>query len=845
MSKAQVNPDASTIRAFLENVLDRDWFHLLKSNPKSDGFTTFSGYVTDSVDDAVDWLMVNSEKKRNLYYSVNFPPRTRSKKARKEDLQWLDFLHTDIDLPKTMRRDDPDADDYILDKLDEVKHSKLIPGKPHLILSGNGVQALWPLAEPLKATPDNIEKVELINRRLAEAFGGDSCHNAERILRVPGLPNYPDQLKRSRGYGVVLAKLAHITRDTFALEDFDRLPKVKAAEVRRSANRTDYTTLDYSDGYKPYTFQDFFETRADIAELMEEKLEDTGEDDRSPVCASFISHMIEFFMNMEDCAAHDLLDDVDVHKNMVDIFLEGAEQLSVLEYLLSRYEENSNRFGLGNLGYDIQHMLASAADDKRRATGASQKRAKDRRKSAELAKVPLAEITPLEARIETIGHIRGAISNMDQLPNWREKANSQLVTEANLRMILQEAGVVARWDAMRDEARYSISPDAGKVDERERPSQYWDRALANAHADTRASAEESLLCDALAQFSMTARREIPELLKMIAKENRFHPIEDYCKARAWDGRPRIAELAACIDTDHPLVEVYLRQHFRCCIAAVKSLRQYLKTGDGLQIDTAVILDGAQGLGKSTFWNMVTPDGFMSKGTSLRLGSHGENDSKRECLSALVCCLNEIGTTYQRSIADALKDFRASRSDEFRLAFGRVPISKPRMTAFCGTANSLQLHDHTGSRRDLVVRVFGFDFARMEDILADGGLQQIFAEAWQEVMLDGRNWWLTKDQEKVRAEYNEGYRAISEEEEKIGDYLARIGDMHTRQWLTATAICSLLNIRYSPTLGPKIRRALEDGGCDYKEQVRRRNGTKLRRVFSFPILPENYKLLTEK
>lgn len=844
MSKTHVNPDASTIREFLENVLDRDWFHLLWINPKAEGYSNPKGKVTDSVEDGVDWLLEQSERGRGCYYAVNCPPRTMSKKAKKADLRWLVFNHVDVDIPKDMRRDDRAADAFIAAKVEELEASAKLPGKPHIIMSGNGVQALWPLAAPLKATPENIDRVEEINRRLAVEFGGDHCHNAERILRVPGLVNYPDKGKRDRGYKPVLATLVHVTRDVFTLADFDALPKLPSAgRPRVAAGRVDWTRKKYSPDYEPYSFEDFFKTIPDIATRIDRKLDDTG-DDKSRACKSFLTYAIEFMYNSMDCPATKLLDNTDAKKNIAEIFVEGAEQLSSLDYILSRYHDNTNGFGLGNLGYDLEDALADAADDHKGATLVTKKRAKGRQKDGELAKVALAEIAPDEAWEAVMRHIRGAVASLDDLPNFRDKAANQLVTQANLQTILKAAGVVARWDVMRDQARYHIAPEAGQVDQVGRPAALWERALANAFSDTRALEEESLLCDSLANFGLTARKELPELLKAIAKRTRFHPIEDYCKSKKWDGRSRIAELARCIKTDHPLAETYLRQHFRCCVAAVISLRHYLKTGDGQQIDTAVILDGPQGIGKSTFWTMVTPDGFMSKGSALRLGSHGENDSKRECLSALVCCLNEIGHTQQRSTADALKDFRACRSDEFRVAFGRTPTSKPRMTVFCGTANALQLFDETGSRRDLVMRVLGFRFAEIEKILAGDGLQQIYAEVWQEVVVDGLTWWLTKDQDRERAAYNESHRAVSEDEMKISSYLDQVGDLHTPQWMTASQICEHLGLRYSPAKAPAFRAIMEREGIEYRESVRigRRQ---VRRVYGWPILPDQFKLATEK
>jgi len=142
----------------------------------------------------------------------------------------------------------------------------------------------------------------------------------------------------------------------------------------------------------------------------------------------------------------------------------------------------------------------------------------------------------------------------------------------------------------------------------------------------------------------------------------------------------------------------------------------------------VVLVGAQGIGKSRLWQALTPTGFRSKGSSLRLGTHRESDAKRECLTGMVCTLNEIGHTFKRSDAEALKDFISQDYDEFRVAYAQHPVSRPRMTVFTGTENALELSDETGSRRFLVLEVSAIDLHALGRI----DLQQCFAEAWHEL-----------------------------------------------------------------------------------------------------------------
>ena len=75
-----------------------------------------------------------------------------------------------------------------------------------LIDSGNGLQPIYllaePLALPLVGDPGRaplIERVEQLGRRLANVLGGDRVQNIDRLYRQPGTDNYPNEKKRARG----------------------------------------------------------------------------------------------------------------------------------------------------------------------------------------------------------------------------------------------------------------------------------------------------------------------------------------------------------------------------------------------------------------------------------------------------------------------------------------------------------------------------------------------------------------------------------------------------------------------------------------------------------------------
>jgi Arm DNA-binding domain/Family of unknown function (DUF5906) len=87
---------------------------------------------------------------------------------------------------------------------------ELIPafGPTPITDGGGGYQGFWRLDALYEVTVnDNVATLESYNRGLARKLGGDSCHNIDRLMRLPGAINLPNERKRQKGRVPVLAKV--------------------------------------------------------------------------------------------------------------------------------------------------------------------------------------------------------------------------------------------------------------------------------------------------------------------------------------------------------------------------------------------------------------------------------------------------------------------------------------------------------------------------------------------------------------------------------------------------------------------------------------------------------------
>lgn len=163
---------------------------------------------------------------RNIYFLVNRPIGMPSKKPQREHIQEMAWLHIDID-PEDGADLDAERDRCLA--LLTSKLPKGIPPPTCVVFSGGGYQGFWRLKEPL-SLGGNLEKAEdakLYNMQLETIFGGDHCHNIDRIMRLPGTINIPNAKKAAKGRKREMAKVFEFNKNSYDLSKFKKQPKVQ------------------------------------------------------------------------------------------------------------------------------------------------------------------------------------------------------------------------------------------------------------------------------------------------------------------------------------------------------------------------------------------------------------------------------------------------------------------------------------------------------------------------------------------------------------------------------------------------------------------------------------------
>lgn len=178
-----------------------------------------------------DFLGAQGVAEHNIYFHVNSPTRDLTKKAGREDIASVDWLHVDVD-PRA--GEDLSAERTRIQDRFTNNLPAGVPAPSVIIFSGGGYQGFWKLEEPIPINGDLdlAEDAARYNQKLEALFEGDNCHNIDRIMRLPGTINWPDARKIKKGRVPTLARLITFGDTVFTLGAFEKASAAEASEGR-------------------------------------------------------------------------------------------------------------------------------------------------------------------------------------------------------------------------------------------------------------------------------------------------------------------------------------------------------------------------------------------------------------------------------------------------------------------------------------------------------------------------------------------------------------------------------------------------------------------------------------
>lgn len=224
-------------------------------------------------------------------------------------------------------------------------------------------------------------------------------------------------------------------------------------------------------------------------------------------------------------------------------------------------------------------------------------------------------------------------------------------------------------------------------------------------------------------------------MAVVAQRTPFHPVREYLESLAWDGVVRLptwlATYAGAVDQPS---EYLRRVGTWFLISAVARIYD-----PGCKADHCVILEGAQGRGKSTLVSRLVPDlsWFAEHNANLL-----DKDSYAILQGRWIMELAEMDSLARAEVG-RIKRYMTTAIDAYRPVWARRVARFARHCVFIGTVNDSEyLRDPTGNRRFWPVKV---GVIATELIARDR--DQIWAEAVH-YFKERVQWWPHRDDEAL-------------------------------------------------------------------------------------------------
>ncbi len=238
------------------------------------------------------------------------------------------------------------------------------------------------------------------------------------------------------------------------------------------------------------------------------------------------------------------------------------------------------------------------------------------------------------------------------------------------------------------------------------------------------------------------------VLHIAKRQHSYHPIKDYLNSSEWDRTDRINHFLSdhCGTKQSEYTAFIAKSFFLSAVARVFE--------PGCKVDTMIILEGNQGLGKSSLLRALCKDKEWFRDSAISLES---KDAYTALRGKWIIEMSELDSL-NKAETTRIKSFMSSQVDSYRPPYGKCDIDVPRQCIFAGTTNKSQyLKDETGNRRFLPIKC---EYINLEEI--EYNRDMLWAEAITRYQ-NGEKWYLEKGNPLLRERITEEQESRYEED----------------------------------------------------------------------------------
>jgi len=223
-----------------------------------------------------------------------------------------------------------------------------------------------------------------------------------------------------------------------------------------------------------------------------------------------------------------------------------------------------------------------------------------------------------------------------------------------------------------------------------------------------------------------ARSTVDEAVGVLMAENAHHPLREWLEGLTWDGTARLDSwLSTYVGTPQDAYHSHTGAWF-----LMGMCRRVAEPG--CRMDYMLILEGPQGIGKSTMLRTLAgEDAWFSD----NLPDIATKEASEHMAGRWLVEVAELDR-FNRAESGAMKAFVSRATDRHRLPFARRTADFPRQGVLAGTVNhGSYFKDETGNRRYWPVVAGAIDLVGLATARA-----QLFAEAWDRAIRCNEPYW---------------------------------------------------------------------------------------------------------
>jgi len=269
---------------------------------------------------------------------------------------------------------------------------------------------------------------------------------------------------------------------------------------------------------------------------------------------------------------------------------------------------------------------------------------------------------------------------------------------------------------------------------------------------------------------------LEKAIDMVARDNAFHPVKNFLKSLRWDKQMRLHGFAADYlgAEDNAYASAVSRKWFLGAVARVMM--------HPVKVDNLLILEGDQGLGKSTVFSILGGDWYSD--THFQLG---DKDGYQQMQGVWICELAELDS-FNKAESSRAKGFFSSATDRYRPVYDRRAQDFPRQCVFGGTTNQeAYFKDFTGNRRYWPIKCTEID---LESLQADR--DQLWAEAYHWYQM-GVAWHVLPNEVDLFQAEQEDRLEVDSWETLIQDWVEDAGQIQTSAFTLAEIFMGALRM----------------------------------------------------